>query len=240
MAAAQRVTTLLVLICTGVVAASPFARPDQTGQALMRQGQPEAAAQVFESAPHRAMALHNAGDTAGALAIWQSLGDAASEYNLGTTLTRLGDYTRAIQAFDRAMELPHPPADTAHNKAIAEQLLALQQQAPSEPQSGEGGEASESETPSAATAQDPNGDGEAEDSGDSPPQPSPDEGTPPDADGAEPVPAPEDARTERESQQATDQLLRRVPDDPAGLLRARIVREHQRRHGGATDAPRPW
>ena len=42
----------------------------------------------------------------------------------------------------------------------------------------------------------------------------------------------EDA-AERERRQATDAWLRRVPDDPGGLLRARFLLEHRRRHGGA-------
>ncbi|MEM7379416.1 MAG: hypothetical protein AAF460_18165, partial [Pseudomonadota bacterium] len=178
--------------------------------------------------------------TAGALGLWQSLGDARSKYNLGTTLTRLGDYTRAIEAFDRAMELPDPPADTAHNKAIAEQLLALQQQAPSESQSGEDGNPGDAGAPPVPTAQDPDDDSESEDTGSGVAEDMNDENRPPDTEAPTSTQSPEDAQAERESQQATDQLLRRVPDDPAGLLRARIVREHQRRHGGAHDAARPW
>jgi len=37
---------------------------------------------------------------------------------------------------------------------------------------------------------------------------------------------------ERERRQAGEAWLRRVPDDPGGLLRARFRLEHQRRHGG--------
>ncbi len=37
--------------------------------------------------------------------------------------------------------------------------------------------------------------------------------------------------TEREARQAFEQMLRRVPDDPAGLLRQRFLLQHLRRHG---------
>ena len=45
---------------------------------------------------------------------------------------------------------------------------------------------------------------------------------------------PDQAETEaeRERRQAGEAWLRRVPDDPGGLLRARFRLEHQRRHGG--------
>lgn len=41
-----------------------------------------------------------------------------------------------------------------------------------------------------------------------------------------------ESAAERERRQAADAWLRRVPDDPGGLLRARFRLEHQRRHGG--------
>ena len=46
--------------------------------------------------------------------------------------------------------------------------------------------------------------------------------------------APRQAETEaeRERRQATEAWLRRVPDDPGGLLRARFQLEHERRRGG--------
>lgn len=54
------------------------------------------------------------------------------------------------------------------------------------------------------------------------------ERTPPQGDEAMPRPA---SPAEREAEQAFEQMLRRVPDDPAGLLRQRFLLEHLRRHG---------
>ena len=45
-----------------------------------------------------------------------------------------------------------------------------------------------------------------------------------------------ETQAERERRQATEAWLRRVPDDPGGLLRARFRLEHERRHG-RTEAP---
>ena len=45
---------------------------------------------------------------------------------------------------------------------------------------------------------------------------------------------------DQESQQATAQWLRRIPDDPGGLLRRKFLLELQRRQGSVTPGDRPW
>ena len=59
------------------------------------------------------------------------------------------------------------------------------------------------------------------------------EGTPaPDGERVEGEPDRAEDAAERERRQAAEAWLRRVPDDPGGLLRARFLLEHRRRHGG--------
>lgn len=53
----------------------------------------------------------------------------------------------------------------------------------------------------------------------------------------------EEAREEQKSEQALQQWLRRIPDDPGGLLRRKFILEHRRRveAGTAVDSSgRPW
>ncbi len=51
-------------------------------------------------------------------------------------------------------------------------------------------------------------------------------------------PVPGDSAAEREKRQANEAWLRRVPDDPGGLLRAKFLLEHERRQrAGADSAP---
>jgi Ca-activated chloride channel family protein len=45
---------------------------------------------------------------------------------------------------------------------------------------------------------------------------------------------------DQESEQATAQWLRRIPDDPGGLLRRKFLLELQRRQGRVTPGDRPW
>lgn len=232
---------VLILLLSGLaslsaVQANPLLTPDQRGQRLMQAGKPDEAAAVFESPAHRAMAEIAAGRLGAALETWRALGDATSEYNLGTALTQNGEFEHAIEAFDRALAQPDAPEHTAHNRAIAEQLLALQQQQ-QEPQP----------SPSASDANENKGDPNRGDDGrpdgeasSEPADPPPDaadsalENEPP------PAPQPTPSTSQREQQQASEQLLQRVPDDPGGLLRRRILREHKRRHQGAGDTATPW
>ena len=43
-----------------------------------------------------------------------------------------------------------------------------------------------------------------------------------------------------ESEQATEQWLRRIPDDPAGLLRRKLQQSHQLEYPEVRDAQQPW
>jgi Ca-activated chloride channel family protein len=43
-----------------------------------------------------------------------------------------------------------------------------------------------------------------------------------------------------ESEQATEQLLRRIPDDPAGLLRRKLEQSHRSEYPEVRDADEPW
>lgn len=43
-----------------------------------------------------------------------------------------------------------------------------------------------------------------------------------------------------ESEQATEQWLRRIPDDPAGLLRRKLEQSHRTEYPEVRDAPEPW
>ncbi|WP_101925124.1 MULTISPECIES: VWA domain-containing protein [Luteimonas] len=54
-----------------------------------------------------------------------------------------------------------------------------------------------------------------------------------DADGTAAEQQEADTPAERERRQANDAWLRRLPDDPGGLLRAKFLLEHERRQGGA-------
>ncbi len=45
---------------------------------------------------------------------------------------------------------------------------------------------------------------------------------------------------QKESQQAMEQWLRRIPDDPGGLLREKFLRQYQRRQHNTSELEQPW
>jgi Ca-activated chloride channel family protein len=49
-----------------------------------------------------------------------------------------------------------------------------------------------------------------------------------------------DERPMTEGEQATEQLLRRIPDDPAGLLRRKLEQSHRSEYPEVRDAVEPW
>ena len=62
----------------------------------------------------------------------------------------------------------------------------------------------------------------------------------PESPGSQQVGAEEIEQPLSESEQATEQWLRRIPDDPAGLLRRKLQQSHQLEYPEVSDAQQPW
>jgi Ca-activated chloride channel family protein len=181
-------------------------------------------------------------------------GDSAdAHYNRGNALARAGQYEKALAAYDDALAREPDMADARANRKAVEDFLKQQQSAAQNRQDSKGkGETSpptpkDQGTPSSASSSKSSGDsssGEDQDRKDarSPSEPRQEarnggrsgdrartaqEGT--SATGASAGDNAQRDAKEAEKQQAMDQWLRRVPDDPGGLLRRRFALEYQRR-----------
>ncbi|MCY4344652.1 MAG: VWA domain-containing protein [Gammaproteobacteria bacterium] len=217
-------------------------RRDQQGWQALRNGSPEAAAELFEDADWRNAARYRSEDYPGAAQGWREAQTPTDHYNLGNALARLGEYQAAIAAYAQALTSAPNHEDAAFNKALVEQLLEQQagQEAQSEsppnpgkndgqpPQLGgqgaDGPEQGEAGMDAAET-DDPQGAGEPEDTnrGEAPPN----------AENADAGDAGDAEDGHDEQQAALEQWLRRVPDDPGGLLRRKFQYEtNQRRRQG--------
>ncbi|HIE55225.1 MAG TPA: VWA domain-containing protein, partial [Chromatiaceae bacterium] len=98
-------------------------RPDQQGQQLLQQQQPEAAAARFRDPAWKASALYRSGDYQEAARLW-SRGESAEErYNLGNALARQGKLKAAIEAYELALQRDPSLEDARANKALLEELL---------------------------------------------------------------------------------------------------------------------
>lgn len=236
-----------------------WSRPDQQAQRALQQQDYARAAELFEDAQRKGAAFYRAqryDDAAQAFAQERS---ADAYYNHGNALAKAGQLQQAQAAYQEALRLLPDHEDARFNNALVEKMLESQPPPPSKstaenqqqdaqrqnspPSPGE-------ESAQAPPPQQPNEDGAGRDKKSesnqagkaaAPPQ-QPDK--PPEQKSAagKPSEPPENKEgqaqqqaaaardaSKREAEQAMEQWLGRVDDDPGGLLREKFRREHLRR-----------
>ncbi|WP_278414132.1 VWA domain-containing protein [Stutzerimonas kunmingensis] len=217
-------------------------RRDQQGQRLLDAERPAEAAERFTDRRWQATARYQAGDYAGAAELFAEGNTAADHYNRGNALARSEAFEAAIEAYDQALDLQPDLQAAQRNKALIEEVLRRQQEQPEpeqeqnqqdeqteeplpQPEQPQSQEAGSAHSPSPEDAQ---GEPSSEASGAS--QPSTTEATPEteEIDGSA-AQAQHEALPEQERQQAMEQWLRQIPDDPGELLRRKFLYE-QRKH----------
>lgn len=229
---------------------------DQQARAALEEGNPAEAAVLFEDPRWRGVAAYRAREYMASAEQFASQDDPDSLYNLGNALARLGQLEPAIGAYDRALELAPDHEDAAYNRELLQELLDRQPEVDSgesgqEPSdaggdSQEGGDDSQQAEASGEQGADgtPGSDAESDAAPDS-------DGTEAEdleamqqeleraAEAAQQQPQnPEDAgpseaellaeRRAQEERQAMEQWLRRIPNDPGGLLRRKFRYQYQR------------
>ncbi len=225
---------------------------NQQAQKLLEDGDPAAAAQLFDNDEWQAVSRYRAGDYMGSAAQFAERADPRSLYNLGNALAMQGEFESAIDAYEQVLEADPDDADAAYNRDLLKAALEQQreQQGAEQQSSSAEGEAGEnSEQPPDANQQAGN---------DAPTDADAEEGEPgdrPDAEGSEQEldALEEELRRAREEadrgerseqqlteselaelrraqaeQQAMEQWLRRIPNDPGGLLRRKFRYQYQR------------
>ena len=220
---------------------------DQQAARLMENGDTAAAAEVFENSEWSAVASYRNDNFAASAARFAERGDARNLYNLGNALAKQGEFESAIDAYEQVLEIQPDNDDAAYNRDLLQQLLDEQQQEQDPTQSnesqqnpnGEQSEGGDQDTEAQSESQ--------ENSDDSDPSNRDEDGTEEDlerlqeeleraAQEAEQEQAPEQLseeqleqlRREQEQQQAMEQWLRRIPNDPGGLLRRKFRYQYQR------------
>ncbi|MHA6130178.1 tetratricopeptide repeat protein [Pseudomonas fluorescens group sp. PF-1] len=218
-------------------------RPDQQGQHLLMQKRPAEAAQHFEDHQWQGVALYEAGDYTGAAQRFAEGNDAHAHYNRGNALAKSGELEAALDAYDQALERQPDLRPALTNKALVENLLKQKQTPPAaEPDkaSSEEPQTPPQESPSSAAAQ-PSSTGEPKTEGEDaqstteqqparPARPGSNEvpgSEPGDEQHTTPPMRPANDSIEGEQQQALEQWLRQIPDDPGELLRRKFWYEQQ-------------
>jgi len=242
---------------------------DQQARRLLDKDSPADAAQLFRNPRWRAVANYRAGDYAGSAAEFANLEDAESLYNLGNSLAKLGEFESAIDAYDEVLEADPAAQDARYNRDLLKDMLQQQKDSEGEQgnqdnasDSGGGAQQSEGQSQSDQQGQqgengDPGADGEP---GDSPVRDqeaanqedleamqkelerAAQEAQQQAAEGQQQEMSEAEAQAMRraqEQQQAMEQWLRRIPNDPGGLLRRKFRYQYQRQ-GRDQDGNNLW
>ncbi|MCH7503116.1 MAG: VWA domain-containing protein [Proteobacteria bacterium] len=231
---------------------------DQQGQRELEQGHALRAAELFENSEWQAVAQYDAGDYASSAAQFAQRGDVRNLYNLGNALARQGEFESAIDAFEQVLDIAADDVDAEYNRDLLQQMLEQQrsqqqnegdQGQDSSDQSGGDSEQSDGDSSSEQPGADGTSQSDSDAAGRVASQSEDQQAIQEDLDalqqelerarekagqeGNESTQQLSDAeldalRREQEQQQALEQWLRRIPNDPGGLLRNKFRYQYQR------------
>ncbi len=228
---------------------------DQQGQKQLEAGNAGEAAALFENLDWQAVADYRAGDYAGSAKVFAENSDTRNLYNLGNAMAFQGELDSAIDTYEQVLEIEPDNEDAAYNlelvKSLKDQQEQEQQNQGDDQQSTEnpGGEGEQSDSEDQADQQ--GAEGESQTDSEAQESDSSDRGdeemseedmralqeelqrAAEEAESGEPPQQMSEAelaelRQEQEQEQAMEQWLRRIPDDPGGLLRRKFRHQYQR------------
>lgn len=212
-------------------------REDQQAFEQLRRGAPERAETLFTDPNWQGVARYRSEDFDGAAERFSLDDSARGHYNRGTALAKSERFEEALEAFDSALAIAPNHADAQFNRDLVERLLQETQANQSDPsQSNEqqksdpsDEESESSEAQDSQSEQQRESDEQQSDRNDEQ-QSKPGE---PDneASAEDEVEQREDRPDEARSadSEASEQWLRRVPDEPGGLLRRKFQHETNQR-----------
>ena len=228
---------------------------DQRGIEAFEQKEYEAASGLFNQTEWKASSAFRAGDYEQALKDWEGLDSERAHYNRGNALAKLEQYEEAIDAYSKALEMNPGHEDAAHNKKLIEDLMQKQQQQQqqgeqSDQQNQDQDQQQESEE-SSRRGDDQQNQAEQQSSSEQSDEQQLDQQKEGEQQSAEQK---EESGSEQQqsaqveelanmeqqmSEQAAEQWLRKIPDDPGGLLRRKFLYQYRQR-GDQSKAQNQW
>lgn len=231
---------LCLVIPTGTIQASALTdfwesmwlRDDQIALKALRQGEPEKAASLFTDEQWESVANYRSGEYETSLNGFRKNKTSDGFYNQGNALARIGQYEDSIASYQQALiSKPNDP-DTLFNKALVEKLLEEKQQSNDQDGQNQQDEQSDSSNDSQNSSADEQQKQNEEENQSGDENKSQEEERQEDKSseqGTEPQQEEDDESTRDEKKQALAQWLRRVPDDPGGLIRRKFQHETKQR-----------
>jgi Ca-activated chloride channel family protein len=218
---------------------------DQQAAEAMQDGDAARAAELFDDPAWRATAHYRGKDYANAAKSWANIDTGDGRYNLGNALARDGKYEEAIKAYDESLAKDPDDEDAAFNKKLVEQLLQQQKQQQNQQQQKNSGDRKKQDQQNQQQQQDQGtqqDQGQQQQSEADKQKQEEEQQKQQQQDNAEQdkeqadkeqaqqqqAKADDDSLSD-EQRQALQQWLRRVPDDPGGLLRRKFEMQHRER-----------
>ncbi len=229
---------------------------DQQAQRALEEGEAADAAALFEDTEWRGVARYRAGDYSGSADEFEGGDDSRNLYNFGNAMAQKGDFDAAIDAYEKVLEREPGNEDAQYNLNYVKELQEQQQQQDQQTQGddqqstqnpgGDGQQAdgdgeqnqegSEGSSESDQQAQDSDSMQRGEEDMSEEDLQALQEELQRAAEQAEQGEQPQqmsaaelaELRQQQEQQQAMEQWLRRIPDDPGGLLRRKFRYQYQR------------
>ncbi len=210
---------------------------DQQAKQALDAGDPARAAELFEDPAWRATASYRSENFEAAANQFGEIKSSDGYYNLGNALARQGLLSEAIEAYDEALSLNPGDEDAAFNKKLIEDLLQQQQEQQQQQDNEQDQENQEQQDSEQDQEQQQRQEQEQESSSDEEDQEQQEESQQEqqsDEQQNQEAQAQKAAEEEadpldEEEKQALQQWLRRVPDDPGGLLRRKFQQQYDER-----------
>jgi len=181
------------------------------GVKALQQQQPQTAAQLFHHPTWQGVAHYRSGDYETAEKLFAAEQTALAHYNRGNALAHLGRYQEALAAYNQALELNNDFLDAKFNRDLLQQYLNMDSTVKprnDKEQQSQDDKKQQQQQQQQQSNQNMDSRLRENDSAVSPPH--------------------RLKPNDKEKEQAQQQWLRRVKDNPPGLLRHKFLRDHHR------------
>ena len=215
-----------------------WASKDQQAQAALGQQRADDAAVLAKDPAIAGEAFYRSGDFARAGQSWSQLNQADSHYNRGNSMAQAGEFEAALAAYDAALALDPEMEDASFNRDLVEQMKQEQEQQQQDQENSEG-ESSEDQSGDESEQGEQGDEESSENQQDGEQGEEESDEQKEGEENGEPSESEMEQNWSEEDAQAMEQWLRRIPDDPGGLLRRKFRNQHQRR-GAPTDESEVW
>ena len=217
--------------------------PDQQAAEAFANEEHEQAANLFQEPQWAGAASYRAENYDAAIAAFSATDSPDAHYNRGNALAMSGNYQESVMAYDMALALDPDHADALHNKEIVQQLLEQEQSEEGEQQDGESqenqseqnseNESEQSEDQNQQQDQESQEGNEDQQQQEQQQQQPPEEQEQSESNSEQNTPT-DTSNEEFEEQQALEQWLRRIDDDPGELLRRKFRYQYRQRQLNGT------